>query len=56
MLMTKRRPAGVGEILIEGFIKPFGLTQGDFAQAMRVARKHVNELGNDRRAILRIPR
>ena len=51
MLTTKRKPAGVGEILIEEFMKPMGLTQGALAQAMGVQRKHVNELCNDRRAV-----
>ena len=51
MLLTKRKPASVREILIEEFIKPFGLTQGDVADAMGVPRKHVNELCNNRRAI-----
>src|SRR5262249_39295035 len=43
--------ATVGEILVEQFIEPFGLTQGDLAGAMGVPRKHVNKLCNDRRAI-----
>ncbi len=51
MLMTKRKPASVGEILVEEFMQPLGLTQGDVADAMGVPRKHVNELCNDRRAI-----
>jgi antitoxin HigA-1 len=51
MLMTKRKPASIGEILIKEFLEPLGLTQGDLAQAMGVARKHVNELCNDRRTI-----
>jgi antitoxin HigA-1 len=51
MLMTKRKPASVGEILVEEFIEPLGLTQGDLAEAMGVPRKHVNELCNDRRTI-----
>jgi addiction module HigA family antidote len=51
MLTTKRKPAGVGEILIEEFMKPMGLTQGALAEAMGVQRKHVNELCNDRRAV-----
>jgi addiction module HigA family antidote len=51
MLMTKRKPASVGEILVEEFMAPRGLTQGDLAQAMGVARKHVNELCNNRRAV-----
>src|SRR5881397_4002947 len=51
MLMTKRRPASVGEIVVDEFMAPLGLTQGDLAQAMGVPRKHVNELCNNRRAI-----
>jgi antitoxin HigA-1 len=51
MLMTKRKPASIGEILIKEFLEPLGLTQGDLALAMGVPRKHVNELCNDRRTI-----
>jgi addiction module HigA family antidote len=50
MLMTKRKPA-IGEILVEEFMKPIGLTQGALAEAMGVQRKHVNELCNDRRNV-----
>ena len=42
---------GVGEILVEEFMKPLGLTQSALAEAMGVQRKHVNELCNDRRTI-----
>ncbi len=51
MLMTKRKPATVGEILAEEFMEPMGLTQGALAAAMGVQRKHVNELCNGRRAV-----
>ena len=51
MLMTTRKPATVGEILSEEFMEPMGLTQGTLAEAMGVARKHVNELCNDRRTV-----
>jgi addiction module HigA family antidote len=51
MLMTKRKPASVGEILIEEFMRPMGLTQGALAKAMGVQRKHVNELCNGRRNV-----
>ena len=49
MLTTKRKPASVGEILIEEFMEPMGLTQAALAAAMGVQRKHVNELCNERR-------
>ena len=51
MLTTKRRPVSVGEMLIEEFMKPMGLTQGALAEAMGVPRKHVNELCNERRTV-----
>ena len=51
MLMTKRKPASVGEILTQEFLEPLELTQGELAAAMGVARKHVNELCNDKRAV-----
>ncbi len=52
MLMTKRKPASVGDILTEEFMLPLGLTQGALADAMGVPRKHVNELCNDRRRVI----
>ena len=48
MLMTKRKPATVGEILVDEFMEPLGLTQSVLAQAMGVRRKPVNELCNGR--------
>ena len=51
MLMTKHKPVSVGEILMEEFIAPRGLTQAALANAMGVQRKHVNELCNNRRKV-----
>ena len=51
MLMTKRKPATVGEILVQEFMEPMGLTQTALAKAMGVQRKHVNELCNGRRTV-----
>lgn len=51
MLMTKRKPATVGEILVEEFLAPLGVTQTALASAMGVPRKHVNEVCNQRRGI-----
>jgi addiction module HigA family antidote len=51
MLTTKRKPASVGEILVEEFMEPMALTQGSLAEAMGVQRKHVNELCNNRRNV-----
>ena len=51
MLTTKRKPVSVGEMLIEEFMRPMGLTQAALAEAMGVARKHVNELCNGRSSV-----
>jgi addiction module HigA family antidote len=51
MTLTKRKPASVGEILVEEFMAPMDLTQVSLAAAMGVPRKHVNELCNDRRTV-----
>lgn len=51
MPMTKRKPATVGEILVEEFMVPLSLTQAALAEAMGVPRKHVNELCNNRCAV-----
>jgi addiction module HigA family antidote len=51
MLTTKRKPVTVGEMLVEEFMRPMGLTQAALAEAMGVQRKHVNELCNDRRNV-----
>jgi antitoxin HigA-1 len=51
MLMTKRKPMPVSEILIEEFMAPLNVTQSALAEAMGVPRKHVNELCNDRRTV-----
>jgi antitoxin HigA-1 len=51
MLMTKRKPTTVGEMLTKEFMEPLGLTQGALAEAMGVQRKHVNELCNNRRNV-----
>ena len=51
MVATKRKPVSVGEILIEEFMAPMGLTQGALAEAMGVQRKHVNELCKNRRNV-----
>jgi len=51
MQTTKRKPVTVGEILVEEFMRPMGLTQAALADAMGVQRKHGNELCNDRRTV-----
>ena len=47
MLMTKRKPATTGEILVEEFMKPIGLTQTALAEAMGVQRKSEQKSGGE---------
>jgi len=51
MWSTKRKPVTVGEILVEEFMAPLGISQTSLAQVAGLPRKHVNELCNNRRAI-----
>jgi plasmid maintenance system antidote protein VapI len=39
-MLTMRKPATVGQVLAEEFMKPLGLTQAALAEAMGVPRKH----------------
>src|ERR1700741_3984580 len=48
MIETKRKPVGIGEMLVTEFMEPLALTQSALARAMGVPRKHVNELCNGR--------
>jgi antitoxin HigA-1 len=48
---THRVPTHPGEILLEEFLRPMGLTQRDLAQAIRVPYQRINELVNGRRGI-----
>ncbi len=51
MLMTKRKPATPGEILVEEFMQPLRISQTDLAERTGLPRKHINELCRDRRVI-----
>jgi len=51
MLLTKRKPVSVSEILVEEFLEPLGMTQTDLAERSGLPRKHVNELCRNRRTV-----
>jgi addiction module HigA family antidote len=51
MLTTKRKPVTVGEMLVEEFMEPIGMTQTELAEKTGLPRKHVNELCRNRRAV-----
>ena len=48
---THRTPTHPGEMLLEEFLKPMGLTQRELAEAIRVPYQRVNEIINGRRGI-----
>ena len=48
---THREPTHPGEMLLEEFLKPMGLSQQDLARGIRVPYQRVNELINRRRGI-----
>ena len=48
---THRAPTHPGEMLLEEFLKPMGLTQRELAEAIHVPYQRVNEIINGRRGI-----
>jgi len=48
---TDRAPTHPGEMLLEEFLKPMGLTQRQLAQAIHVPYQRVNEIVNARRGM-----
>lgn len=48
---THREPTHPGEMLVEEFLRPMGLTQRDLADGIRVPYQRVNELTRGRRGI-----
>ena len=48
---THRRPTHPGQMLLEEFLEPMGLSQKDLARRIRVPYQRVNELVNGRRGV-----
>jgi len=48
---THREPTHPGEMLLEEFLKPMGLTQQALADAIHVPFQRVNEIVNGRRGV-----
>ena len=48
---THRAPTHPGEMLLEEFLQPMGLTQRQLAQAIHVPYQRVNEIVNGRRGM-----
>ena len=50
-LPKHRRPAHAGEVLLEDFLDPVGLTQKEAAQRLRISYPRMNELVNGKRRV-----
>ena len=48
---THRSPTHPGEMLLEEFLKPMGITQRDLANAINVPYQRINEIINGKRGI-----
>ncbi len=48
---THRSPTHPGEMLLEEFLNPMGITQRDLADAIHVPYQRINEIVNGRRGI-----
>jgi addiction module HigA family antidote len=48
---TNRAPTHPGEMLLEEFLKPMGMSQQQFVRQIRVPFQRVNELVNRRRGV-----
>lgn len=48
---THRFPTHPGEMLVEEFLNPMGLTQRQLAEAIRVSYQRINEIVNGRRGV-----
>ena len=49
--MNKIEPIHAGEILLEEFMQPFGLSQNALANSLNVTPRRINEIVNKKRAI-----
>ncbi|SFV50708.1 HigA protein (antitoxin to HigB) [hydrothermal vent metagenome] len=49
--MNKIEPIHAGEILLEEFMIPFGISQNALAKSLKVAPRRINEIVNKKRAI-----
>ncbi len=48
---THRQPTHPGEMLLEEFLKPMGMTQRDLSKAIKVPYQRINEIINGKRGI-----
>jgi antitoxin HigA-1 len=51
LIPTHRRPTTPGEMLVEEFLHPLGITQTEFARSIKVPFARLNEIVNGKRGV-----
>jgi addiction module HigA family antidote len=51
MIFPKKRPTPIGEFIREDILKEFNMSQGDLALALKLSRKTINDLVNNKRLL-----
>lgn len=51
MFTPKKRPTPIGEFIQEDILKEFNLNQGELAKILKVSRKTINDLVNNKRSL-----
>jgi len=51
MIFPKKRPIPIGEFIREDILKEFNLSQSEFAKTLKVSRKTINDLVNNKRSL-----
>ncbi len=51
MIIPKKRPIPIGEYIQEDILKEFNMSQGDLAKSLKVSRKTINDLVNNKRSL-----
>lgn len=51
MIITKRQPVSVGEMIIGEYLEPLGITQEHLARAMGISPRTVNEICTGKRTV-----
>ena len=51
MIIPKQRPIPIGEFIQEDILNEFNMSQGGLAKALKVSRKTINDLVNNKRSL-----
>ena len=51
MIIPRKRPTPIGEFVQEDILNELHMSQGDLAQALKVSRKTINDLVNNKRSL-----